>query len=288
MAGCEVGNKRCRRTSSCTKHARTEFHSDPFIQSAQMYLFFFFFFFLNQFRPFAFPLKMEPYLTSGTNIYSESTNTERLNAVRDLLPAEAPTFAVFARCNLRRILFLFNCRQALFVNQKHTANLYFGKQKNLCVSFSPARLGSADGSRFAGGGEKKNEEEEVEGGGVGVGVTRRRVGIHCVDFVANQKALNTVSNKISATSKENATVFLFCRQTDCRAACVCVCARAHVCMCTRVQRLHVTVDSKLEILLSSGVSFYQEAAERTWTPSPPVRTQPKLEAFSVFLLLPTF
>lgn len=33
---------------------------------------------------------MEPYLTSGTNIYSESTNTERLNAVRDLLPAEAP------------------------------------------------------------------------------------------------------------------------------------------------------------------------------------------------------
>lgn len=66
------------------------------------------------------------------------------------------------------------------------------------------------------------------GGGVGAGVTRRRVGIHCVDFVANQKALNTVSNKISATSKENATVFLFCRQTDCRAACVCACASTRV------------------------------------------------------------
>lgn len=127
------------------------------------------FFFLNQFRPFAFPLKMEPYLTSGTNIYSESTNTERLNAVRDLLPAEAPTFAVFARCNLRRILFLFNCRQALFVNQKHTANLYFGKQKNLCVSFSPARLGSADGSRFAGGGEKKMKKRRWRGVELGWG-----------------------------------------------------------------------------------------------------------------------
>lgn len=149
---------------------------------------------------------------------------------------------MFARCNLRRILFLFNCRQALFVNQKHTANLYFGKQKKLCVSFSPARLGTARPTAVALQAEEKkeNEEEEVEGGGVGLGVTRRRVGIHCVDFVANQKALNTVSNKISATSKENATVFLFCRQTDCRAVCVCARAREHTCVCARVCSVYMS------------------------------------------------
>lgn len=82
--------------------------------------------------------------------------------------------------------------------------------------------------------------------------------------------MNTVSNKIRATSKENCSFlglffFFICRQTDCRGEGCGLCAR----------RLHVTVDPKHVILLSFSVSLHQEAAEGTWLLSPSVRSQPK-------------
>lgn len=109
---------------------------------------------------------MEPYLTSSTNIYSEGTNTERLNAVGDLFPGRGPRRAPCLRDAVQDGSFFFLiARQALFVNQKHKADLNVWKTKDgPCVSFPPAR--PTAGRLQAEEDRKKAEEEEEVGGEV--------------------------------------------------------------------------------------------------------------------------